>query len=57
MVSITISKEKIEKYKGVVIVPIREYEKLLAIPTHCLIGKATKKKGNKLVGTRLQNHR
>ena len=45
MSSITIQKVKIEKEKGVVVLPILEYKKLLeqSIPTHYLYGKDAKK--------------
>jgi hypothetical protein len=45
MSSITIQKVKIEKEKGVVVLPILEYKKLLqqSIPTHYLYGKDAEK--------------
>ena len=45
MTNITISKTKIEKQKGVVVLPIKEYEKLLeqAVPTYYLTGQMAKK--------------
>ncbi len=45
MNDITIEQSKIEKQKGVVILPIKEYQKLLerAVPTYYLTGKAAKK--------------
>jgi len=45
MASITIQKNKVEEQKGMVILPIREYEKLLrqAVPTYYLTGKAAKR--------------
>ena len=44
MPNITIQKQKIEKQKGVVILPIKEYQKLLEqrVPTYYLTGKAAK---------------
>ena len=44
MATIGIQKSKIEKQKGVVILPIREYQKLLerAVPTYYLTGKAAR---------------
>ena len=45
MNQITIAKEKIEKQKGVVILPLKEYRELLerAVPTYYLTGKAALK--------------
>lgn len=45
MSTIAISRSKIEKQKGVVVLPIKEYEKLLAraVPTYYLEGKEAKK--------------
>jgi len=45
MSSVTIQKVKIEKEKGIVVLPILEYKKLLeqSIPTHYLYGKDAKK--------------
>lgn len=45
MATVTIPKAKIEKQKGVVILPIREYERLVnnAIPTYYLRGAAARK--------------
>lgn len=45
MTSVTIQKVKIEKEKGVVVLPILEYKKLLeqSIPTHYLYGKDAEK--------------
>ena len=45
MATITVSKQKIEKNKGVIILPLKEYRKLLAraaqaVPTYYLKGKA-----------------
>ena len=44
MASIAVTKAKIEKEKGVVILPIREYQRLLerAVPEYYLKGKAVK---------------
>ena len=41
MNQITIAKEKIEKQKGVVILPLKEYRELIkrAVPTYYLTGK------------------
>ncbi len=41
MSTITIKEQKIEKQKGVVILPIKEYQRLVAnnIPTYYLTGK------------------
>lgn len=41
MKTVTIAKEKIEKEAGVVILPIKEYQKLIvrAVPTYYLSGK------------------
>lgn len=43
--SITISRETIEKRRGIVILPLREYRKLCerAVPTYYLKGKAARK--------------
>lgn len=45
MSSITIKKEKIELQKGMVILPLKEYRKLLeqAVPTYYLTGEKAKK--------------
>ena len=43
MASITLRKEEIEKQKGMVILPIKEYQKLLGIPTYYLMGKEAEK--------------
>ena len=45
MNQITIAKEKVEKQKGVVILPLKEYQELIrrAIPTYYLTGKAALK--------------
>ncbi|TSD02317.1 MAG: hypothetical protein Athens071424_130 [Parcubacteria group bacterium Athens0714_24] len=41
MATITISKEKILKQKGVVVLPLKEYQMLCerAVPVYCLSGK------------------
>lgn len=41
MATISVSERKIEKQKGVVILPLKEYQKLCekAVPTYCLTGK------------------
>lgn len=58
MANITISKAKIEKEKGVVLLPLREYERLLksAVPTYYLTGKEAKKL-DKLVDEGLREYR
>lgn len=58
MATITIYREKIEKQKGVVILPIKEYERLLAlaIPTYHLTGKAADRV-DKLVENGLKAYR
>ena len=45
MNQITIAKEKVEKQKGVVILPLKEYRELIkrAMPTYYLTGKAALK--------------
>jgi len=45
MQTITIAKEKIEKEAGMVILPMKEYQKLVAraVPTYYLVGKEAKK--------------
>ncbi len=45
MNNITVTKAKIEKEKGVVILPLKEYERLLerAVPTYYLTGKEAEK--------------
>jgi len=45
MTTISISKSKIEKQRGIVILPIREYQKLcqMAVPTYHLEGKEAEK--------------
>ena len=58
MANITISKAKIEKEKGVVLLPLKEYERLLrsAVPTYYLKGKEAKKL-DKLVEEGLREYR
>ena len=45
MATVTISKNKIEKHGGVVVLSLKEYERLnrLAVPTYYLSGKAAEK--------------
>ena len=45
MNQVTLSKTRIEQAHGVVILPVREYQKLLqnAVPTYYLTGKAAEK--------------
>ena len=58
MATITISKSKVEKQKGVVILSLREYQKLLeqAVPTYYLEGKEAKAV-DKLVKDGLKEYR
>lgn len=58
MATITISKKKIQKEGGVVILPLKEYERLAkqAIPTYYLKGKAAKKL-DKMVEDGLKEYR
>lgn len=44
MAQVTVNKARIEREQGVVILPLREYQKLLrkAVPTYYLTGKAAK---------------
>ena len=44
MANITVQKSKIEKQKGMVILPLKEYQKLVEriVPTYYLTGKAAK---------------
>ncbi len=58
MATIIIRKEKIEKQKGVVILPLKEYERLLvsAVPTYYLTGKAAERV-DKLVDRGLREYR
>lgn len=56
--SITISKERVRKEGGIVILPLKEYQKLCerAAPTYYLRGKEAKEL-DKLVEEGLRNHR
>ncbi len=58
MANVTINKTKIEKEKGVVILSLKEYERLTKnnIPTYYLTGKAAKDL-DKLVEEGLKEHR
>jgi len=58
MATITLSKTKVEKQKGLVVLSIKEYQRLLhaAVPTHYLTGKAAIKL-DKLVEKSLREHR
>jgi len=58
MSTVTISKSKIEKQRGVVILSLKEYQKLLeqAVPTYYLKGKEAKKL-DKLVKDGLKEYR
>lgn len=58
MATISISERKIEKQKGVVILPLKEYQKLcqMAAPTYYLKGKEAEKL-DKLVEKGLKDHR
>ncbi len=58
MAHVTIQKAKIEKEKGVVILPIKEYQKLVerAVPTYYLTGKEAEKI-DKLVENGLKEYR
>lgn len=58
MTTITISKTKIQKEKGVVILSLKEYQKLLesAVPTYYLKGKEAKNL-DKLVEKGLKDYR
>lgn len=42
MAIVTLSKAKVERQKGVVVLPLKEYQRLLAaaVPTYYLTGKA-----------------
>lgn len=57
MTTISISKIKIEKQKGIVILPLKEYQKLcqMAVPTYYLKGKEAEKL-DKLVEEGLRDH-
>ena len=58
MSTITLSQTKITKQKGVVVLPVKEYQRLLsaAVPTHYLTGKAASRL-DKLVENGLREHR
>ena len=58
MTTISISKQKIEKQKGIVILPLREYQKLCegTVPIYYLKGKEAEEL-DKLVEEGLKNHR
>lgn len=58
MASITLKQDKIEKHKGVVILPLKEYQMLLerAVPTYYLSGKAAKD-ADRLVEEGLREYR
>lgn len=58
MATITIPKSKIEKEKGVVILSLKEYQKLCqkAVPTYYLRGKKAERL-DKLVGEGLREYR
>lgn len=58
MSTITLSKKTVQKQKGVVVLPIREYERLVkaAVPTYYLTGKAAKRL-DKLVEDGLRDYR
>lgn len=55
--SITISRKEVQKKKGLVILPLREYQKLCerVVPTYYLRGKAAEKL-DKLVEEGLRDH-
>ena len=58
MPTITLHKKNVEKQKGLVILPVKEYQKLLqrAVPTYYLTGKEAKNL-DKLVEQGLKEHR
>jgi len=58
MVTISISKAKVQKERGVVVLPMKEYQRLLAasVPTYYLKGKAARDL-DKLVEEGLREHR
>jgi hypothetical protein len=58
MNQITISKNKIDKQRGVVILPLKEYERLIerSAPTYYLTGKSAEDL-DKLVTEGLKEHR
>lgn len=58
MVTINLSKVAVQKQKGVVVLPVKEYQRLLraAVPTHYLTGKAATRL-DKLVERNFREHR
>ena len=58
MAYITLKKDKVERQKGMVILPLREYHRLLelAVPTYYLKGKAAERL-DKLVANGLREYR
>ena len=58
MAIITLSKKSVQKQKGVVVLPIKEYERLIKAsePEYYLTGKAAKRL-DKLVEKGLREHR
>ncbi len=56
MDGITISRERIAKSRGIVVLPIKEYYRLLMVPTYQLKGKAAEKL-DKLVEEGLREYR
>ena len=58
MATITLSKTAVQKQGGMVVLPVKEYQRLLAaaVPTYCLTGKAALKL-DKLVERGLREYR
>ena len=58
MATVTIQRKKVEQQKGLVILPLKEYQKLLerTVPTYYLTGKEAKKL-DRLVERGLKEHR
>ncbi len=56
MVNITISETKIRKSRGVVVLPVEEYYRILMVPGYRLKGKAARDL-DKLVEEGLREHR
>ncbi len=58
MATITLSKKSVQKQKGVVVLPIKEYQRLLAasVPEYFLTGKAAARL-DRLVERGLKEHR
>lgn len=58
MATITVRKEKVEKTKGLVILPVKEYQKLLerAVPEYYLKGRSAKQL-DKLIEKGLKEYR